>query len=142
MLIVGALMPVCMTLVQAQPVMGERQWDSLSAGYFRQLSRLSSPALEARKANRLDLQRRGYANTLAATIRGNGLDALLAFIRMKIQLEFSLPHEPLVLVFPIVQPEHIPRSAQGFFSFGQQSMSVTLSEDWTFPEDPWHKEPP
>jgi hypothetical protein len=103
---------------------------------------LTSPALVQRRAGRLDLQRRGYVHTLSAAVRGNGLDALLAFIRTRLQLEFSLPHEPLVIQFPLVEPDQIPRNSRGFFSLGQRTFSVALSEDWTFPVDPWEKRPP
>jgi hypothetical protein len=126
----------------AQPVMSERQWDSLAAGFRSQLLQVTSPALEQRKAERLDLQRRGYVHTLSAALRGNALDGLLAFIRTKLQLEFSLSHEPLTLAFPLVAPDRIPRNARGFVALGERSFSVTLADDWTFPVDPWEKRTP
>jgi len=122
--------------------MTERQWDSLSSGFRSEVRRLTSPQLEKRKAARLELQRRGYVNTLAGVISADGLDALLAFVRSRLQLEFSLPHEPIAMEFPLVGPDDIPRNARGFVSLGQGTFSITLADDWTFPVDPWEKRTP
>jgi hypothetical protein len=122
--------------------MTERQWDSLSAGFRLEAARLTSPQLERRKAERLALQRQGYVHTLSAAVRRNGFDAILAFIRSRLQLEFSLSHDPLSVEFPLTGPEEIPRNARGFVALGQRTFSITLSDDWSFPDDPWEKRHP
>lgn len=59
-----------------------------------------------------------YSSMLLDVRRGDGLGALLAYLRMKMQLEFSLDHTPICYETPL------------------HSM-IPLPQDWTFPADPW-----
>ncbi len=101
--------------------------------------RLSSPALEQRKAARRVLQRTGYVNVLADVVRHDGTGALLSLVRLNAQVSYSLSHRPIMLYFPIVAPPDSVQRAGRVFSFYYASgpFGVALHDDWTMPEDPW-----
>ncbi len=102
--------------------------------------KLSSPALEQRKATRRVFQRTGYANVLANVVRHDGVGALFSLVRMNAQVSYSLSHRPIEVYFPIVTPPDSVQRAGRVFSFHYSSspFGVELYDDWTMPEDPWH----
>lgn len=129
---------VCVCLLLLVPLVeDDRTADSLAHEYRRRLAAMTSPALERRKADRRLLQKRGYAGVLAEVIRNDGPGALLAFARMRLQLEFSLPNDPLVAYYPVIAPDARRDSLPGFTTFGSQFYAVPLIEDRGFPRDPW-----
>lgn len=122
--------------------------DSLSQEYWRALSLLSTPKLEERKQLLRSCQQRGYANTLAEVLRSDGLGALLAFLRTRLQIEYSISHE-LVMVdisaklqLPPDSNNFLPRNKQTIVlpTRPNQPMRIGLGLDWEFPEDPWRRE--
>ena len=72
----------------------------------------------ARKTVRRKFQRAGYANTLHDVLAFDAVGALLSFIRTRLQIEYSLPHNTIWF-----------RTDAGVL--------MPLPEDWTFPADPW-----
>jgi hypothetical protein len=114
--------------------------DTSGASFRRQRAAFSTPKLEQRNAARLSLQRRGYVSVLEGVLRDDPVDAILCYIRMRLHLEFSLPHDMLVEYEPIVRPPKRHDGVPDFFTYGDQWFSVPLPEDWTFPEDPWRKQ--
>jgi hypothetical protein len=78
-------------------------------------------------------------------LRGDSLSALLAFLKMSLQIEFFLPHnkvyvyhyvDSLLLFVPIVF-----RYADGTeLIFETKKVKLAIKEDWTFPVDPWKGE--
>lgn len=93
-------------------------WSDYSTTFF---SRLRLPERDYRKFIRRDLQRRGYANVLSSLLDGDGLSALLSFVRTKLQLEYSLDHYPIFYRTP-------------------KGELLVIPEDWSFPADPWKKD--
>jgi hypothetical protein len=114
-----------------------RASDSLAAEYRRRVDLLTSPELEKRKSDRRRVQRRGYAAVLAGVVRRDGLGALLAYARLRLQLEYSLPHDVLIAYYPVLRRESLQDSLPGFTTFGSGLYGVPLREDRSFPRDPW-----
>ena len=111
--------------------------DSLGAEYRRRLSLLTSPELEKRMANRRKVQREGYAGVVSGVVRRDGLGALLAYARMRLQLEFSLPNDVLIAYFPLLHDASLQDSLSASTTFGSRLYGVPLIEDRSFPRDPW-----
>jgi hypothetical protein len=111
--------------------------DSLAAEYRRLLSGLTSPALEKRKADRRRVQRAGYAGVLSEVVRHDGLGALLAYARMRLVLEFSLPNDVLLAYIPLLHDATLQDSLSLTTTFGSRLYAVPLMEDRSFPPDPW-----
>lgn len=82
------------------------------------LDELATPEFRSRKAERRTLQRAGYTAVLHDLLALDAAGALLSFIRTRLQLEYSLPHNTIYF-----------RDVNG--------ASWALPEDWTFPADPW-----
>ena len=110
---VPARMVVCLLLISAAaPAAGSSSSaraqvgsaDTSGASFRRQRAAFSTPKLEQRNAARLFLQRRGYVSVLEGVLRDDPIDAILCYIRMRLHLEFSLPHDVLVEYEPIVRP--------------------------------------
>jgi hypothetical protein len=116
---------------------GQDEMDSLAAEYRRRLSGLTSPALEKRKADRRRVQREGYAGVLSEVVRRDGLGALLAYARMRLQLEFSLPNDILIAYIPLLHDATLQDSLSLTTTFGSRLYAVPLIEDRSFPLDPW-----
>jgi hypothetical protein len=91
---------------------------SLGAYIHGHLDEFATPEFRERKKIRREFQRAGYANMLHDILSLDGLGALLSFIRTRLQIEYSLPHN--TIYFPDVRGNLWP-----------------LPEDWTFPADPW-----
>lgn len=100
--------------------------DSLAAALNTKYAQVTSPALEQRKSDRKNIQRKGYSNILCDELMNDGFGALLSFIKTKIHIEYSIPHRPLALYVPIERS-------------GGKVWSIPLSDDWTFPINPWEK---
>jgi hypothetical protein len=146
---VPARMVVCLLLLSAAaPAAGSSSSaraqagsaDTSGASFRRQAAAFSTPKLEQRNAARLFIQRRGYVSVLEGVLRDDPIDAILCYIRMRLHLEFSLPHDVLVEYEPIVRPPKRSDGVPDFFTYGDQWLAVPLPEDWTFPDDPWRKE--
>jgi hypothetical protein len=78
----------------------------------------ATPEYRKRKALRMEFQRTGYVNTLHDVLAFDALGALLSYIRARLQIEYSLPHNTI-------------------YFRDDLEKSWALPEDWTFPEDPW-----
>ena len=85
------------------------------------LARRYIPLLEHRKSILRDFQRRGYANVLLNVVEQDGFSALISFIKMKLQIEYSLDHSPIVYR---ISRDHIE----------------IVPQDWSFPVDPWKRD--
>ena len=113
--------------------------DSLSARLRVQLDTLTSPAMEARKAERRTLQQRGYADVLAAVLDDDGVGAFLSLARMNAQIEYTMSHRTL-FVFGAVAPSDSSRQLPPFlFTYKSGPWQLPLSDDWSMPEDPWKR---
>ena len=100
--------------------------DSAARGFALAISKLTSPALEERKRIRCELQRTGYSNVLMDVLANDGLSAMLSYFKVTWHIDFSMSHRPIIIQIPIVE-------GQG------KTYDVALSDDWTFPADPWKK---
>ncbi len=101
--------------------------DSLAKLLNIEISKLTSPALQERKHIRREMQRKCYANVLSNVLSQDGLSAIISFIKTKLQSEYSISHRPITLFV------RIERS-------GGKVLTIPLSDDWSFPIDPWKKE--
>jgi hypothetical protein len=123
----------------------EAQLDSLARQLGRELSKVTIAEVEKRKQTRREVQRNGYQNTLMGILHGDSLSALLAFLKMNLQIEFFLPHnkvyvyrpgDSLFLFVPIVF-----RYDDGTeLIFETKKVKLAIKEDWMFPSDPWKRE--
>jgi hypothetical protein len=111
--------------------------DSLSAEFLRRIREIRSPELERRNAARHFVQRSGYCLALASVLRDDGLGAAFAVGRMRLHLEFFLPHDQVLYYAPIVSGEQRRSRLPGFTTYGERFAAIPLYEDWTFPDDPW-----
>jgi hypothetical protein len=81
--------------------------------------------LKVQKRMRNQFQRRGYADVLQAVVADDYLGALISYIKVSFQLEYSMEHKE----FWIVAPN--PRT--GF-------PGIPFPDDWGFPSDLWKRE--
>jgi hypothetical protein len=68
-------------------------------------------------------QRRGYPEILCAALSEDGLSALFSYVKLRLHVEFSMPHKAFYIVEPYPGYAGIP-----------------YPEDWNIPADPWKKE--
>jgi hypothetical protein len=115
---------VCTTIVLAS---AQQDLDSLARALNLEIAKLTSPALEQRKRIRRDMQRSGYATVLSDVLAADSFSAIIAFIRMKLQIEYSISHRPVSLRIKVERGEG-------------KVWSIPLSDDWSFPENPWEKQ--
>ncbi len=101
--------------------------DSLSGEFRAALTTLTSPALEERRRIRRNMQRKGYAAALLNILGQDGLTAALVFVRMKLHIEYAISHRQLYVHVPVVRGEG-------------RTVALPLSDDWSFPLDPWKRE--
>ena len=114
--------------------------DSAAAAYRAAISRLTSPEFEHRKAQRLTLQRRGYAAVLHRTLARDAWGAVIALLKTRAQLDFHLPANTLVTTVYIDQPETALRGPASLaLPAPRKYIQFPLIEDRRFPVDPWHK---
>jgi hypothetical protein len=115
--------------------------DSLQSAYQQTVSTLTSPELEARKERRRQLQQQGYAEVLHELLAGDGVSALMSWLRIMLQLEYSIPQRPLyVFVRP---PETRPDTSLAGRMLPPPGgpIPLRLNEDRSFPADPWLPDP-
>jgi hypothetical protein len=113
--------------------------DSAAAAFRAAIGQLTSPEFEQRKARRLELQRRGYADILHRSVARDVWGALLALLKLKAQLDFHLPSNTLMIN---VCAQRLPsrRDPAGvFMSPYERYEQYPLIEDRRFPKDPWRK---
>jgi hypothetical protein len=113
--------------------------DSLAQAFRVAAANLSSPEMEHRKKMRRELQQNGYAGVLRDVLDGDGLSGLLSAVRMKAQIEYSLPHHTLFVYLKPVAAARRDSTLPGFFTMGGGPVEFALHDDWTFPVDPWQK---
>lgn len=92
----------------------------ISAYILEHIDEVATPEFRRRKAERRGFQRAGYAHVLHDALSLDAAGALVAFFRMRLQLEYSLPQNTIYL-----------RDDAGVL--------WPLPEDRAFPEDPWGK---
>jgi hypothetical protein len=129
-LVIVASLPIVTFDASAQqlPIAADTtvKYDSLGQIFSRRLTKISTPAYEHRRQILKELQRRGYANVLMDVVTFDGLSAFATYLKIKLQIEYSLLHTTLFAYFLV------PHT-------GKQ-VAIPLPEDWSFPEDPWKKE--
>ncbi len=118
----------------------ELRADSMARAYRVAARSLKTAELERRVAARKAVQRSGYCTTLAAVIRHNGLDALLSYIRMRLHLDFSLPHDQLFAYIPSQYKVEPTPGVPPVVGAPNAMTVVPLYEDRSFPPDPWKRE--
>jgi hypothetical protein len=129
---------------------GTSATDSLELAYLHALSKLSHPKLEERKRVVRGYQQRGYASSLRHVLDGNGLSAILSYLKTRLQIELSLPHEPILVnvsalrevsPLPMDSLHLLPRKRVSVLlpSRPNQQIHFGLDIDWTFPIDPWSR---
>jgi len=125
--------------------------DSLEQMFVQALSRLSHPRLEERKRLVRGYQQRGYASALMDVLAINGLSAIVSYVKIRLQIEFSLPHEPIMVNISALpaSPPATPNSSnllpRNKFSIilpsnPNEQVRIGLDIDWSFPADPWSDE--
>jgi hypothetical protein len=113
--------------------------DSLEQAVRTAMARMTTPELEQRRARRRLLQQEGYVSVLAEALRSDGLQALITYTRVSLQLEYSLPRNTLFVYVPVRQPPGRDTTGTHFYSYHSGPFAVPLYEDRSFPEDPWKK---
>jgi hypothetical protein len=113
--------------------------DSLKQSFAREISKLSTPELEERKANRRKLQQRGYAYVLQEVLRMDGLSSLFSYVRLMAQLDLSLPQDQLIIYSTIRIDSRETPGLPGFYHMKSSPMGIPLHEPREFPRDPWRK---
>ena len=103
-----------------------RNLDSLATLYNIGISKLTSPALEARKQARREMQRKCYTDALMDALANDGLSSAISYLKGKLQIEYSISHRPIIIQIPI-------QGGEG------RTYDVALQDDWTFPANPWKK---
>jgi hypothetical protein len=124
--------------------------DSLERALQQALARLSTPELEERKHLLRSFQRKGYASTLAEVLRGDGISALASYLRTRLQIEYSISHE--VVMVDISARDGQPARTDSLNHFLRSKPTIVFPAkprepllwgfdiDWTFPENPWKRE--
>jgi hypothetical protein len=82
------------------------------------IDRIAPPAYRERKLALRWLQRRGYSEVLKELCARDGLGGLAEYVRMTLQIEYSMDHTP-------------------FFVRASKLKIEPLPMDWSFPVDPW-----
>jgi hypothetical protein len=126
--------------VPAQHKPMEENLDSLSQS-FRSLTRsLTTPEFERRKQVLRLYQRRGYVQVLYDVVAEDGLSALLSLLKVNAQIAYHLPHDRLVIhIPPAGSPQTEGKNPWHFLTRPSQPFDVALTQEWTFPEDPWRE---
>lgn len=124
--------------------------DSSQRSYLQALAHLSTPKLEERKHLLRSFQRRGYSSTLTEVLRGDGFTALTSYLRTRLQIEYSLSHEPVMVDISARDEQPTQSDSLSHFLHSKRTMMlparqrqpimIGLDIDWTFPEDPWARE--
>lgn len=144
--VVLALCSASVSIEQPVPEKSDSNPDSV-APFFQSVSHATTPELEERKRWLRTLQQSGYARILTEVIRNDGLMALMAYLKTRLRIEYSISHEP-VYVDIAARPEtkqdslFVRRrpSVMRFFSKPIAPSMFGLNIDWRFPDDPWRRE--
>lgn len=111
--------------------------DSLQSAYFRELATLSSPQLEERKTRRRALQRQGYTEVLHEVIAGDGLAALMSWLRLTLQLEYSIARYPLFAYARGPETRRDTTLSGLLLPASRGLVKLPLVDDRSFPINPW-----
>lgn len=98
---------------------------------------MTTPAFEERKAALRKHQQQGYAFTLAEKVRGDGLAALLTFVRLNARVRFTLSHRIIYAYLAIEEPPPLRGQPPYLFTFKSGPMAIPLYQEWELPGDPW-----
>jgi hypothetical protein len=131
----ATLLPPAAAAQSPSPQRAPENVDSLAREVRRAMASLSTPELERRKELRREFQQRGYAEILSARLAGDGTGALLAYLRMALQLEFFLPRNTLYVYLPVAPPGRTDSAA--YVQRRSAPIAVPLRENRSYPEDPW-----
>ena len=146
--IVTCLIIYAASMALERPRQQKGRNDSTNAtSFFPLLSQATTPQLEERKRQLRTLQQSGYTRILTEVIRNDGLMGLMAYLKTRLQIEYSISHEP-VYVDIAARPEtsqdslFVQRrpSVMRFFSKPIAPALYGLNIDYRFPEDPWRHE--
>ena len=88
---------------------------------IQNIDKFATPEYYQRKQALRSFQQRGYAEVLINTLEQDGLSALISYLKMVLQIEYSLNHAPVYYVT-------------------KAGELVELPIDYDVPEDPWRKE--
>ena len=91
---------------------------SIGRYVLEHLDEFATTEFRSRLARRREFQRAGYAAVLHDLLAFDPAGALLSFLRVRLQLEYSLPHNTI-------------------YFHDVNGASWPLPEDWSFPADPW-----
>jgi hypothetical protein len=151
-IIILFLLPILWSLPQARLM---AQLDKKgSQAYDEALRNFHTPELRDKLEVLRSCQRRGYATVLSEGIRRDGLFGLVALLKAKLQIEFSLSHTPILT--DVTAPEVFERykAAQNDTSRRRSAGTegraflaeppprrtyMYLNIDWSFPADPWKR---
>ena len=114
--------------------------DSAVSAYKKASAGLSTPESKRRKQERREVQRHGYTSTLLQVVRQDGISALIAYARMRLQIEYSLDHAPIYYKASVEFPEGPSSALLRSYTLDPGPVYFTIPEDWSFPRDPWKKE--
>ncbi len=112
-------------------------FDSAAIRFNRASAALTSPQFEERKKTLRSFQRHGYVDVLGHVTNRDGLSALLAYVRVKSRIAYSIRHTQLYVFVPVIQPPQSSSNPPGFSGSPSPPMAFPLIDDWTFPENPW-----
>jgi hypothetical protein len=100
---------------------------------LQSIDKFATPEYYQRKNLLRSFQRRGYAGVLLPVCRQDGLSALIAYLKMKLQIDYSLNHAPIffrtsmngLIPLPIGHSPSIlgKGSNQGLFSLNDESLT-------------------
>ena len=132
-------------LLIAMPLMSFQLWDpaksdSAVSAYKKASAGLSTPESKRRKQERREVQRHGYTSTLLQVVRQDGISALIAYARMRLQIEYSLDQAPIYYKASAEFPGGPSSALLQSYTFGSEPVYIAIPEDWSFPRDPWKKE--
>jgi hypothetical protein len=124
--------------------------DSLAKAFSYGLAHFSPPKLIERRHLLRSHQQRGYASALLSVLDGDAFLGLLSYVRTRLQIEYSLPHDGIAVDIG-AQPLTREQS-QALSSLTHTKFTIKLPEvpngpatiildiDWSFPDDPWKKD--
>jgi|GEM_PF-2242665 len=88
---------------------------------IKNIDKFATAEYYQRKQALRTFQQRGYAEVLINTLEQDGLSAVISYLKMVLQIEYSLNHAP---IFYVTKAREL----------------VELPIDYDFPDDPWRKE--
>ena len=88
---------------------------------YEHIDKFACPEYYTRRDILRFYQRRGYADILSQLSHQDILSAIIDYVRMQLQIEYSLNHEPIYCTY-------------------QDGSYLVLSLDWVYPVDPWKRD--